>query len=394
LASQRSSMMAWDKETGEPLSPVLSWQDRRTAAWLERFQSQNKLIKEKTGIPLSPHYGGGKLRWLLDNVPAVQKAAREKRLAFGPLASFFIFHLLSERSLQVDHATAGRTQLWNIDTRDWDPWLLSLFELPGDALPKCRPTSYEYGLLKAAEIPLTSANGDQNAAIYGLGQPPPKTGIVNLGTGAFILALTGERRIHHPTLLCGLASSEAEKGEYTLEGTVNGAGSALSWAADAWKMPDITERLADWLARPEEPPLFINTIGGLGSPWWRNGPPPYIVGDGEPWQHAVAVIESILFLLQANIVAMLEAGLKFERFQVGGGIAQLDGLCQMLADLTGTVVYRPVEKEATTRGAAWLAAGRPKWPETKPGQTFNPQPNPALVNRYQHFLEELTAAIH
>ena len=92
---------------------------------------------------------------------------------------------------------------------------------------------------------------------------------------------------------------------------------------------------------------------------------------------------------------MIEAGLKTERLQVSGGIAQLDGLCQRLADLTGSVVYRPTETEATTRGAAWLAAGRPtKWPEAQPGQTFNPQPNPALADRYQHFLEELVAAIY
>ncbi|HZD25346.1 MAG TPA: FGGY-family carbohydrate kinase, partial [Alphaproteobacteria bacterium] len=130
--------------------------------------------------------------------------------------------------------------------------------------------------------------------------------------------------------------------------------------------------------------------GGLGSPFWRPGPAPRIVGDGEPWQRVVAVAESVLFLLQANLDAMRAAGLAAERIQIGGGLARSEALCRRLADLSGAVVYRPAETEATARGMAWLAAGRPAhWPELEPGTTFAPQPNPGLAARYQRFREEM-----
>jgi glycerol kinase len=394
LAMQRSSVAAWDRETGEPLGPMLSWQDRRVAGWLQRFQPEAGQIKDLTVLPLSPHYGAGKLRWLVDNVPAVQQAMTTGRLAYGPLAGFVLFHLLRERLVQVDHADAARTQLWNIDDRDWDPWLLDLFGVPPEPLPHCQPICHHYGQLSAAEIPLMAVNGDQNAAVYGLGNPLPNTGIVNLGTGAFILLPTGVERVRHPALLSGLNNSDALSGEYTLEGTVNGAGSAVSWAMETWQMPDMLAQLPAWLDRPEAPPLFMNTIGGLGSPWWQSGPEPTIVGEGQPWQWAVALIESILFLLQANLDTMMAAGLSAQRLRVGGGLARLDGMCQRMADLTGCVVYRPEETEATARGVAWLAAGRPDhWSEIQQGKTFLPQPNPVLRDRYQQFLVALKAII-
>lgn len=385
MATQRSSVAAWDRETGQPLAPVLSWQDRRAAGWLAQFEPHIPAIKERTGLPLSPHYGASKLRWLLDNNPAVQAAQRDGRLAFGPLAGFLVFHLLGGGPLLVDHANANRTQLWHIDSRDWDPWLLELFGLPGEFLPQCRPIVNDFGVMRE-RIPVTAVNGDQNAAVYNLGQPQPHTAIVNLGTGAFILMSTGTKRVRHPQLLSGLAGSDARTGDYTLEGTVNGAGAALSWAAEKWGITDITARLDGWLRRPGTPPLFLNSIGGLGSPFWRPGPKPAIVGQGKTWQKVVAVAESILFLLHINLEAMVKAGLAIERIQISGGLARSDALCQRLADLTGKVVYRPVETEATARGAAWLAAGRPShWPEREPGRTIEPRSNPGLLDRYHQF---------
>ena len=121
LATQRSSVVAWDATTGAPLAPLLSWQDRRAADWLKQFAKREKQVKERTGLPLSPHYGASKMRWLLDNDQQVQQARRHGQLRIGPLASFLIFHLLRQQPYLVDHANAGRTQLWNIDSRDWDP---------------------------------------------------------------------------------------------------------------------------------------------------------------------------------------------------------------------------------------------------------------------------------
>jgi glycerol kinase len=394
MATQRSSVVAWDKTTGAPLAPLLSWQDRRAAEWLKQFEPREKQIKERTGLPLSPHYGASKLRWLLDNKSQVQQARRFGRLCFGPLASFLIFHLLHDRPLAADHANAGRTQLWNIDSRDWDPMLLEMFGVPGELLPACQPIEDAYGLLQESAIPLTAVNGDQNAAVYSLGLPAPGTAIVNLGTGAFVLLPTGAIRMRHPRLLSGLASSDELFGDYTIEGTVNGAAAAIKWAAETWQITDISARLPGWLEQAQDPPIFLNSIGGLGSPFWQPGPEPTIIGEGEPWQKVVAVAESILFLLQVNLQTMADAGLNIEQIRISGGLANVDALCQRLADLTGKAVYRPVETEATARGAAWLAAGQPShWPEAETGKQFDPQPNDPLHDRYLHFRSELDSRL-
>ena len=390
LATQRSSVVAWNKHTGEPLGPLLSWQDRRAAEWLSGFNTHADQIKERTGLQLSPHYGASKLLWYLDHLPAAKQALREGSLAFGPLASFLLFHLLRDQPLLVDHANASRTQLWNLQSRNWDPWLLDLFGVPLETLPLCRPICHNYGLLRTAEIPMTAVNGDQTAAIYSLGRPRRDTAIVNIGTGAFVLIPTGAEIIRHSALLSGLASSTKDWGEYIIEGTVNGAGAALAWAAKKWNLPNITTQLSTWLLREDEPPLFINTIGGLGSPWWQSGPYPTLLGDGEPWQRAVAVAESIVFMLQTNLETMGEADLAVSRLQVSGGLARFDGLCQRLASLTQLPVYRPAETEATGRGIAWLAAGSPsRWPKPGRGRVFKPQPNQALENRYRRFRQIL-----
>ena len=133
LATQRSSIVCWDRVTGQALSPVISWQDRRAHEWLARFAPHAEAIHATTGLMLSAHYGASKLRWCLDHLPAVAQAETEGRLAFGPLASFLIFRLTAEHTLAADPANAARTLLWNIQSLDWDEGLLHLFSIPVSA---------------------------------------------------------------------------------------------------------------------------------------------------------------------------------------------------------------------------------------------------------------------
>src|SRR3989344_2389854 len=144
------------------------------------------------------------------------------------------------------------------------------------------------------------------------------------------------------------------------------------------------------LPRGGDIPLFLNGVAGLGAPFWVADFPSRLVGDGEPWQKAVAVAESIVFLLQVNLEAMQKMAPAPKRMLVTGGLARLEGLCQRLADLSGLPVYRPAEHEATARGTAYLLAGFPEnWPEEKPGDQFTPKPNLSLALRYKDWREEM-----
>ncbi len=388
LATQRSSLVAWDRRTGIPLAPVIGWQDRRGARWLQRLTPKEAEIKKRTGLPLSAHYSASKLRWLLNHVPAVEHAWQNECLAWGPVSSYLLFHLLETSPWVVDHANAQRTHLFNLRSLAWDASLLDLFGIPGDLLPVDKPTCHTYGNMKAGGVPVRAVTGDQQAAFFSLGPVPSHTAAINLGTGAFVLLGTGRQLHQHQGLLSGLSMNTEFQENYLIEGTVNGAGAALSWASKVWRILNVSEKLPVWLSDTKEVPIFINSVEGLGSPWWRPDMTPYLLGDGTASQRMVAVAESILFLIQANLTVMEEIGLSIRRLQVTGGLSRLDGLCQRLADLARKEVYRPSETEATARGVAWLAFQCPdRWPKPGRGRVFRPKENNALIDRYHQFCD-------
>ena len=395
IATQRASMVCWDRHTGEALSPVISWQDRRASAWLDQFSAHASEVHQRTGLRLSAHYGASKMRWCLDRLPAVSAARREGRLAVGPLASFLLFRLLEEKPLLADPANAARTLLWNIRAMDWDPWLLELFGVPLEPLPRCVPTHHPFGTLHVKErrIPLTVATGDQSAALFSLGAPPPEAAYINMGTGAFIQRAF-DQEPEAAGLLTGMVYRNADRAVFVLEGTVNGAGAALQWAVREWGLENLEARLPEWLARAGDIPLFLNGVGGLGAPYWSAEFDSRLIGDGEPWQKAVAVVESIVFLLQTNLELMQKFPPAPTRLVVSGGLARYEGLCQRLSDLSGLALYRPAEHEATARGTAYLLAGFPgDWPEEKPGTPFEPKQNTGLRQRYQRWRAEMQRAL-
>ncbi len=393
LAVQRSTVLAWNKNDGRALSPALSWQDRRASSDLMQFKSEEVEIYRLTGLPLSPHYGVGKLRWLLHSNEGVRQAFKEQSLCFGPLVSYLLYHLLSDAPHVVDHSNAHRTLLFDIATLSWSKPLLELFDIPGFCLPHPLPMQGVWGKLNETAIPLTAVCGDQNAAMFSQGEVPEDTAVVNLGTGAFILMPVNAVTSQSTGLLQGIAKSDERKCLYLMEGTVNGAGSALLWMQQQWPIDDLFEHLDDWLVEIQSPPLFINTVGGLGSPWWKGGCAPYFIDlpDASTESKYVAIIESIVFLLQHNLEQMQKTK-PLTTLQVGGGLSRLDGLCQRLADLSGLRVVRFQEFESTAKGAAWLAlGGSKKWSKSPVEKYFKPNKNDKLKKRYEQFTNEIKA---
>ncbi len=399
LATQRSTVVAWDTLTGEPLAPALSWQDTRTVTRLAGLVDDAREIARRTGLRLSAHYGASKLAWLLREVPAVLQAAERGRLTLGPLAAFLLFHLVEGSPRQVDHANASRTLLWNLADRDWDPWLLARFGIDSRWLPVCRPVRNDYGWLAAApEVPITAVSGDQTAALFADGAPAADRACVNLGSGGFVLAITGAQPRPQDRLLAGLADSAAGEALFYLEGTINGAGAALSWARKRWQAAIPDEALDACLASAQAPPVFLNAVGGLGSPWWRTDLHPRLLDTGPaacietPAVCIAAVLESIAFMVASNIEELRgRHGLALAGIKLSGGLSRIGGLCQRIADLSGLPVLASEEPEATARGAAWLAAGRPRSWTPASYTSFTAQSAPSLRARFRRFREAVEA---
>jgi glycerol kinase len=388
LASQRSSCVCWDGRDGRPLSPVFGWQDRRAHQWLRQFDAHGESVHRKTGLFLSAHYGASKLRWALDHLAAVRQARDAGTLRWGPQASFLVFRLLDEHPLLADPQCAARTQLWNLHARDWDPELLTLFGLPEGFLPRSVPTCHPFGTLRIANaaIPLVAVNGDQSAAVFAFGWPEADSAYVNIGTSAFVQRVLDREPDYVPRQLTGIVVDDGATTLYTIEGNVNGAGTALEWVSREIGVDDVVPLLDAWLQRPGEPPLFLNGIAGLGGPFWVPDFASRFVGDGEPWQKAVAVVESIAFLLQANVDAMASHVPPPARIRASGGVSRLDGLCRTLASVSGLSVHRRDDAEATARGIGYLAAGRPaRWNVDADEMVFAPIDNPPLRARYRRW---------
>ncbi len=383
IATQRSTVLAW-QANGAPLSPAISWQDTRGAPLVSSLQPRARDIREQTGLPLSAHYGASKLHWLH------QLLADEPELRLGPLASFLLTHLTNTGHV-VDHTNAQRMQLLNTVSLNWSPRLADWFGLPLDRLPSCRPVIADYGVLTDHDIPVTAVCGDQNAVWHSDGADTNHCARINLGSGAFVLAAQPPG-CDIPELISSLAVSDSHRAEWLFEGTVNGAGSALQWLAEQHGIDDLFTRLPEWLEQVSRPPLFLNTVGGLGSPWWRQQPAPAFVpdkADHTAAERAVAVVESILFLLQCNLERMTHKT-PIEHLKVSGGLSKLDGLCQKLANLSGLPVERCDDPEASARGVAWLAAGRPaEWLSSRELPQFLPQPDAPLRERFRQFVEQL-----
>lgn len=400
LAIQRSSVVCWDRGTGAALSPVLSWQDRRNAAWLKARNLDAGRLRKITGLVASPHYGASKLRWCLDHLPEVQRALAEDRLCCGPLASFVLYRLLEERPCLVDPANASRTLLWDVRTHDWSTELVEACEIPLLSLPRCVPSRHAFGTLHVdgRDIPMQVATGDQPAALFAWGEPDSGTLFVNIGTGAFVQRPIEGPAPDAPGLLHGVAWQDQTRSIGVLEGTVNGAGAALEWLAGERGVP--METLLDgadrWLREVDDPPWFINGVGGLGAPFWVADCPIRFSRDGSLAEHTVAALESIVFLLQVNIERILEASTgqagAARRIIVSGGVARWAGLCERLADLAGMPVERPADIEATARGIAWLL-GATGAPAAEAPAHYAPHPNPALLARFRQWRAALASSV-
>ena len=391
LATQRSSIVCWDRHSGDALSPVLSWQDRRTSASIEQYSAQADMIHKLTGLMLSPHYGATKLKWCLENIPAVKQAYSEGRLACGPLSSFIIFRVINEHPLVLDPANASRTLLWNYRSQNWDVKLLSLFCIPVEILPQCVPNQYDYGHISVGprKEPLSVVSGDQSAALYALGQPMLDTTYINIGTGAFLQRPIGSQSIDADRLLSSLVWQTSHESAFVLEGTVNGAGSALTAFAveQGLSEDDVIDLIERGLSTITDPPLFFNGVSGLGSPFWIADYPSHFSEEGSQLEKLVAVIESIVFLIVANLEEMTSMAGRAELLVVTGGLSAVDGLCQKLADLSGTIIERPQMEEATAHGMAYLIsdiAGK-----NIPVRSFKPEPDQAIRHRYQRWLGEI-----
>jgi len=382
LATQRSSIVCWHRETGEALSPVISWQDRRASELLAPLDDMQK-VRQRTGLFVNAHYGASKLKWCLQHLPNVRAAYQSNQLVMGPLASFVIRRCCDQSKCVVDPANASRTLLMDYQTASWDRWLCQQMDIDMGLLPTIVPTQFSYGTIRSQglSIPLEICTGDQSAAIFCQGVPSKGHVHINVGTGAFLQCVFSDQTNVSPRLLNSVVYWDTTQRMDVIEGTVNGAGSALQWGAEQFSIDIAT---VDFVACDRENnavPIFINGISGLGSPYWRSQQNSYFVEPGNVSQNMLAILESIVFLMAKNWEYFLQS-IQVERVFLSGGVTRWEAFCQRFANLCGVSVYRYADTEATARGVAYLVAEQPSNWYVSELHEFKPQQDLALQARY------------
>lgn len=360
IDNQGESCLAWDAVTGKPISPVIVWQDSRTAGAIERLKASGAEAETlaRAGLPLDAYFSAGKLRWLLDHVADAKALLKAGRLRLGTTDAFFLQRLTGHCA--TDGTTASRTSLMNLASGEWDPVLCEIFGVPIEALPPIRPTVGDFG--EVGNVPVTASMVDQQAALYGHGCRQPGDAKITFGTGAFALAVTGHEIVRRPELglLPTLAWQIGPERSYAVDGGVYNAGSAIDWLLNLGLVPDHAA-LNHFDAAPAitRDLVFVPALSGLACPHWDRTAAGMWLGMGletSPRDLAQAVIEGIA-LRTAEVVAAMAANIAIgAHISVDGGLTRNPYFLQFLADAMGRAVVTRTFNELTAFGCAALAA--------------------------------------
>ncbi len=368
ITNQRETVVAWDAETGEPAANAIVWQCRRTAPECERLKSagMEPYIHGTTGLIVDPYFSGTKMKWMLENVPAVQKLASTGRLRFGTVDTWLIWQLTKGKRYVTDATNASRTMLFDIRAGKWDEKMLGTFGVPRSALPEVVDSSGFLGTCDASflggEIPICGVAGDQHAALFGQCCFHPGMAKNTYGTGCFVLMNTGETPVFSDKgLLTTVAWRIGGKTTYALEGSAFNAGSAIQWLRDELKLietPQEADRLAETVPDTAGA-AFVPAFTGLGAPYWDMYARGALLGvtRGMSKAHLCrAVLESIAYE-SLDLVAAMEqgSGVALSELRVDGGASRSRFLMQYQADLLQKPVRQPMTLETTALGAAMLA---------------------------------------
>jgi len=350
LCSQRSSFLLWEHANGQPVTPLISWQDDRGAASCADLRDCEPAMRALTGLPLTPYYLAPKLRVLLHEHPAWREKLVSGEWLLGTLDTFLIWRWTGGKCHQTDVSMAARALLLDVHCGQWSPELCALFDIPPQVLPQITPSA---GLALPLQngLRLQASVGDQSAALLAaIGEGQPEA-LVNLGTGGFVVCFLPQGRSVPTGYLKTLVWQDAaQQMHQAAEGTLNSIAAALAdYPVASCRVEDLAQDDIFCLAEPS----------GLGAPYFRNdlGLTFSAPVDHLPPQRIVALLlEGVLFRV-ARILEDFQREFGIERVYLSGGLSNLPALQQGIAASVPLAVYLLQQTDASLLGAARLASG-------------------------------------
>ena len=365
ITNQRETTLLWEKATGRPIANAVVWQDTRTAALAQDLGGDvgQDRFRAACGLPLATYFSGPKIRWLLDNVDGARVAAERGDVLFGTIDSWLIWKLTGRHVTDVTNAS--RTLLMNLATLDWDDALLDAMGVPRAILPRIHSSAEVYGTARGVleGVPVASALGDQQAALFGQTCFSPGEGKCTYGTGAFLLVNTGERAVVSANGLLTTAGYRIGDAPavYALEGSIAVAGSLVQWLRDNLGLISSASEI-EALARSVDDNggcYFVPAFSGLFAPHWRSdarGVIAGLTGYVTKAHIARAALEAVAWQVREVVDATAaDSGQPLTMLKADGGMTANNLLMQFQADVLDVPVARPGIAETTCLGAAYAA---------------------------------------
>lgn len=314
LSNQRESLVLWERATGEPVLPLISWQDQRTVDLCETLlrRGHGAEVRRRSGLPLDPMFSATKARWLLDAADPDRSRSRRGELCLGTVDSWLLAQFGGDHVIEVGNAS--RTQLLNIARRDWDPALLELFAIPPEVLPRVVASSGPFPAVRGLPplldgTPVTGVLGDSHAALFAHARRQPGQVKVTYGTGSSVLSLCPPGA-DPPEGLCLTVAWDDGEPAYALEGNIRATGATIAWLA-RMTGTDPASLAALAAAATSDGVRIVPAFNGLGAPYWDPDAVGLIsgltLGTGLA-QIARAALESVAFQVEDVVAAVDAAG--------------------------------------------------------------------------------------
>ena len=361
ITNQRESTVVWSRETGEPIYPVIIWQDRRTHQFCKELidSGNEKMVRDKTGLVIDPYFSATKIKWILDNVTGARDLAKDGKLMFGTIDSFLIYSLTKEKGHFTDVTNASRTMLFNINSMEWDSDLLDLFDIPLSMMPDVKSCDGNFGTLDLdnKHINIKGVIGDQQAAL--VGQNCFSYGDIKstYGTGCFLMVNTKEKII---TLDEGLLTTVGyqlnNEINYAIEGSIYSCGNIIQWLRDKLKFFANAKDSESFLNKNgnSKNVHFLPAFNGLGAPYWNSDIRGGFYGITQDCDNAdltTAAFKSICYQTRDITELLNKNNIKINSLFIDGGMTANKTFCQLLSNILQANISKPANIESTALGA-------------------------------------------
>lgn len=361
ISNQRETALVWDRDTGLPVADAVVWQCARGAEVCTRLEGHAKTVREKTGLNLSPYFPAAKWAWILEHTPGLEG----KNLCAGTIDSWLVFKLTGQ--FKTDYSNASRTQLFNINTLEWDGELCGLFGVDPAMLPQVCYSDSRFGEtdfegLLPRPVPIHGVLGDSHGALFGQGCLTPGMSKATYGTGSSVMMNVGEKPVFSEKgVVTSLAWGMNGRVDYVLEGNINYTGAVIKWVVDDLQLLSSSKesgRVARE-ANQEDTTYLVPAFTGLGAPYWKSGAKAVLCGMTRSTGRAeiVKAAEECIAYQIADVVNAMSAdsGVEIGELRVDGGPTRDSYLMQFQSDLLNIPVAVPDKEELSGIGAAYCA---------------------------------------